>query len=50
MPKIEVEIEQTEYDIIAKIAEKLGTTVQVLIQQETDASLTTISTWLQRAE
>ena len=48
--KIQVEIPNTEYGIIAKIAKKLGLSVETLMQQEVNASITTISVWLQRAQ
>lgn len=48
--KVEVEIPKVEYDIISKIAHELGLTAETLIQQEVDASITTISVWLQRAQ
>ena len=48
MPKIEVDIAQAEYDVIAEVAQKLGLPVETLIQQEVDAALTTISVWTQR--
>ena len=48
MPKIEVDIAQAEYDVIAEVAQKLGLPVETLIQQEVDAALTTISVWVQR--
>lgn len=49
MPKIEVEIPQTEYIMICEAALKLGLPVKTLIQQEVDAILTTISVWIQRS-
>jgi hypothetical protein len=48
MPKIEVEIPDAEYQIIAKIAENLGLTVETLMQQETDRTIELISCWIQR--
>lgn len=48
--KVEVEIPKAEFDIISKIAAKLGLTVQMLVQQEVDANITTISAWVQRAQ
>lgn len=50
MPKIEVEIPQTEYDIIGEIARELDISVETLIQQEVDASIDAVSVWLQRAD
>jgi hypothetical protein len=50
MVKIEVEIPEAEHIIIAKIATKLGLSVQAVIQQETDRTIETLSCWLQRAE
>lgn len=50
MVKIEIDIPQNEYEIISKVAEKLGLNVQTLIQQEVDADLTSISAWMQRTE
>ena len=57
MATVDVEIPQAEYEILQQIAEKLGLLdsdnypcVRVLIQQEIDHALTSISAWLQRAE
>jgi hypothetical protein len=50
MPKIEVEIEQANYDILEQIAMKLGLPVDFLIQQEVDNAVLAASVWLQRAE
>jgi hypothetical protein len=50
MAKIEVEIPEYEHTIIAKIATKLGLSVQALLQQETDRTIETLSCWLQRAD
>jgi predicted DNA-binding ribbon-helix-helix protein len=48
MVKIEVEIPQNDYDVLAEVAEKIGLTVQKLIQQEIDEDLTNISAWMER--
>lgn len=48
--KVEVEIPNAEYDIIEKIAHKLGLTAETLIQQETDRTVKTLSCWIQRAQ
>lgn len=48
--KIQVEIPNAEYDIISKIAAKLGLTAETLMQQETDRTIETLSCWLQRAQ
>jgi len=50
MPKIEIEIPQAEYDIIGEIARKLGVSIKTIVQQEIDASIQTVSCWIQRAE
>ena len=50
MPKIEIEIPQAEYDIIGEIARKLGVSIKTIVQQEMDASIQTVSCWIQRAD
>jgi uncharacterized tellurite resistance protein B-like protein len=50
MVKKEVEIPQVEYDMISEVAEKLGLSVETLIQQEVDRSIETVSCWMQRIE
>lgn len=48
MPKVEIEIPQTELDLIREAAWKLGIKAEQLIQQEVDAFLTSVSVWIQR--
>jgi hypothetical protein len=50
MTKIMIDIPQTEYELISKVAEKLGLSVETLMQQEIDQDIITISAWTQRAE
>lgn len=50
MVKVEIEISQAEYDIVAKIAEKMGLDAQKLMQQETIRTIETISVWTQRTD
>jgi hypothetical protein len=48
--RIKVEVPKAEFTILQKIGHLLGLSTQELIQQEVDASLATISVWLQRAD
>ena len=50
MTKIKLEVPQTEYEIIEKVAKALGVPVEFLMQQELDQCITSISVWTQRSE
>ena len=50
MPKIEIEIPPSDFEILLKIADKVGVSVEKLIAQEVDESLTNAVAWVERAQ
>jgi uncharacterized tellurite resistance protein B-like protein len=50
MVKIEIDIQEAEYEIITKIAEKMGISVEGLIQQAVNQELAEMTILLQRSE
>lgn len=50
MPKIEIEIPEADYEILAETAKSLGLSIRTLVQQEIDQALSNMSAWVQRAE
>lgn len=50
MVKIEIDVQEAEYEIIAKVAEKTGISVEGLIQQAVNQELAEMTILLQRSE
>jgi uncharacterized tellurite resistance protein B-like protein len=50
MVKIEIDIKEAEYEIITKIAEKMGISVEGLIQQAVNQEFAEMTILLQRSE
>jgi hypothetical protein len=50
MVKIEIDIQEAEYEIITEIAEKMGISIEGLIQQAVNQELAEMTILLQRSE
>jgi hypothetical protein len=50
MPKVEIEIPPSMYEILCDVAKALGLSVEKLAEQELCDSLCNADVWLQRAE
>jgi len=48
--KVNVEVPQSDFEILTKIAKKVGVSVEKLISQEANESLTNAIAWIERAQ
>ena len=48
MRKVEVEISEAHYRMLKEVADRLGLSVEDLLQQELDQALTNAEVWLER--
>ena len=49
MPKIEIEIPPSDFEVLSEIAKKVGCSVDALVQREVDDALTNAVAWVERA-
>ena len=49
MRKVELEISDAHWQMLKKVADRLGLSVKDLLQQELDQALTNAEVWLERA-
>ena len=49
MKKVEVEISDAHWQMLKEVAEKVGLSVEDLLQQELDQALANAEVWLERA-
>ena len=50
MPKVSLEIKDSDFERLSGVAKKIGVTVETLCQQELDDALTNAVCWLERSE
>lgn len=50
MPKIEIDLSPTHFELLQKVSEKLGLPIKTLLEQELNDALSNAEVWMERAQ